>query len=132
MRLDGSGLERLLDLGSVPSLVGTGRATVLFTWTCETQWYQYHLGPTLNEALLLVPEGGALASVGPAGISRPYLQSLFGNRVYENFFRSGMSLGEAIRWAKVDSLASDPAARPVVEGWGLLGDPALRLPGGVR
>ena len=38
------------------------------------------------------------------------------------------SLGEALRRAKAETLRLDPSARGVVEGWSLLGDPALTLP----
>ena len=32
------GAERLAGLTDVPALEGTGQQTVLFSWTCETQW----------------------------------------------------------------------------------------------
>jgi hypothetical protein len=47
--------------------------------------------------------------------------------VYERLL-AGMALGEAVRQAKVELLSFDPGAAPVVDGWSLLGDPALRLP----
>jgi hypothetical protein len=31
--------------------------TVLFTWDCQSQWYLNLWGPSLNEALLLQPDG---------------------------------------------------------------------------
>jgi len=48
-------------------------------------------------------------------------------RVYHHFLVQGSTLGEAVRRAKSEVLAANPAARPVVEGWSLIGDPALRL-----
>jgi len=118
--------EALLTPHVVDSLAGSERATVLFTWACQTQWYQYHLGPSVNEALLLVPEGGALAALGPSGVTRPVLQAKFYERVYDGF-AAGLSLGEAVRRAKREALEDDPEASVVVEGWSLLGDPSLRL-----
>jgi hypothetical protein len=118
--------DGLLTVSDADGLAGSGVGTVLFTWACQVQWYQYHLGPTINEALLLVPNGGAVAALGPAGITEPELQRLLYTNVYLNL-KKGMPLGEALRKAKVKALRSGGLARPVVEGWNLLGDPALRM-----
>jgi len=116
--------EGLLTVDDVEALPANRRETILFTWTCEVQWYR--LQPGINEMLLLHPQGGALASLGPAGITEPSLQLAVYPRVYQYFF-AGETLGEAVRRAKVDALAANPTVRPVVDGWNLLGDPALRL-----
>jgi hypothetical protein len=121
--------EGLLTVDDVEALPANRRETILFTWTCEAQWYRFH--PGINETLLLHPEGGALATLGPAGITDPSLQISVYPRVYKYFF-AGATLGEAVRRAKVDALTASPATRPVVEGWNLLGDPALRLEPGPR
>jgi hypothetical protein len=118
--------DSLLNVGSATGLGGTERETVLFTWACEVQWYRFDEGPTVNEALLLVPGGGTLASVGPVGISDPLLQQGLAQRVYAHFL-SGMSLGKAMRKAKAEALEADPRMAPVVEGFCLLGDPSLKL-----
>jgi hypothetical protein len=116
----------LLRVGDVAALSGSGRETVLFTWTCEVQYYQNDGGPTVNEALLFVPQGGTFASAGPVGISDPLLQQQLSRRLYAHFL-AGETLGEAMRRAKSEALRANPAMAPVVEGFGLLGDPALRL-----
>jgi hypothetical protein len=121
--------EGLLTLADVKALPATRRETILFTWTCETQWYRLH--DTINQTLLLHPQGGALAALGPAGITDPTLQVSVYPRVYQYFF-AGYTLGEAVRRAKADALAANPATRPAVEGWNLLGDPALRLDSGTN
>jgi hypothetical protein len=118
--------EWLLGTWDVPALSGT-KPTVLFTWACQSQWYLNLWGPSLNEALLLLPEGGAVASFGPAGITTPRQQRTLSQRVYSHFLGEGMTLGEAILWAKIESLAEDPDNKAAVDGWNLLGDPALRL-----
>jgi hypothetical protein len=48
-------------------------------------------------------------------------------RVYRHFL-NGVSLGESVRRAKAEAIRADPSSRPVVEGWSLLGDPALTIP----
>jgi hypothetical protein len=82
----------------------------------------------VNEALLLVPNGGALATVGPTGISDPGLQSLLAEGVLSRL-AEGLTLGEAIRASKAEVVLRTPDARAVVEGFTLLGDPALVLGG---
>jgi hypothetical protein len=119
--------EGLLTTADVPGLASAGRETVLFTWACEAQWYQYDWGASLNEALLLAPQAGALAAVGPTGITDPVYQSALHKRLYGHFL-AGVPLGEALRRAKAEVLALGPAFAPVAEGWSLLGDPALKLP----
>jgi PAS domain-containing protein len=119
--------EGLLTSADVAALAGSNAESVLFTWACEVQWYQYDWGPTLNEALLLTPQGGALAVVGPTGITDPAYQSPFHKRMYAHFL-AGVPLGEALRRAKAEVVELSPAFEPVAEGWSLLGDPALKLP----
>ena len=109
-----------------PPALGDGPETVVFTWACESQFYTYLWGNTVNEALLLKPRGGALAAFGPAGISDVAAQALLYERLYAELPRAG-TIGEAVRRAKAAALAADPRARAVVDGWNLLGDPALRL-----
>jgi hypothetical protein len=118
--------EGLLRASDAASLEGSGVSTLLFTWACEAQWYRNDSGPSLSEALLLVPNGGAFAAVGPTGISQPRLQAVLSQAVYRHFL-AGVPLGESVRRAKVELTDLDPAAGAVVDGWSLLGDPALRL-----
>ena len=116
--------EDLLTVDDTASLAGTP-LTLVFTWACEGQFYQNVFGPSLGEALVLVPNGGARASFGPAGITDPQRQRSLYSRLYQDWIAAGLPLGEAIRRAKAEALAADPASRPVVDGWNLLGDPAL-------
>ncbi len=119
--------EGLLRVSDAAGLAGSGKHSLLLTWACESQWYQYDWGPSINEALLLVGDGGALATLGPTGISAPRLQISLAQAVYDRL-RAGLALGEAVRQAKAELLSVDPQAGPVIDGWSLLGDPALRLP----
>jgi hypothetical protein len=120
--------EALLSAADGPALQDS-RETVLLTWACQTQFYQYLWGPTVSESVLLLPRGGAVASFGPTGITTPAEQRAF----YERFYATGVmagrvTLGEAIQRAKARMLTESPSTRGVVDGWSLLGDPALRLP----
>ena len=121
----------LLNAGDAAQLEGALGGAVVMSWACEVQWFQYHLGPSVNEALLLARDGGAVAAFGPAGITDPGLQRVLAEAVYSGLVR-GLPLGEAIRRGKAEALKKDPRTAPVVAGWNLLGDPALRLPGAPR
>jgi hypothetical protein len=117
--------QGLLRNADAAALEGTGQLTVLFSWTCETQWYVNDTR-TISEELLLVPNGGTIASVGPGGISDPALQANLSRRVYD-YYLAGKTLGEAVRLGKSDALAADPKLAPVVQGFSLLGDPSIKL-----
>ncbi len=119
--------EHLLDTGMLAGLAGTQRASVVLSWACESDWYQYDLGSSLGEALLRVPQGGAVASFGPSGISEPVLQRMLYQRLYAHLL-DGARLGDAVRAAKAEAAQATPQARPVIEGFNLLGDPALAVP----
>jgi hypothetical protein len=116
--------QGLLRSADVAVLEGSNAETVFFAWTCETQWYVGERR-TLNEELLLVPNGGSVASLGPGGISDPLLQAALSRRVYA-LVLNGWTLGRAVQRAKADALAEDPRLSSVVEGFTLLGDPSLR------
>jgi hypothetical protein len=120
--------EHLLGPADMAALEDTGALTVVLAWTCNSQWFQNHLEPSLGEELVLVPGGGAAAALGPAGMTAPVIQAALYARLYPNL-AAGMTLGEAVRRAKAALVAADPAALPAAEGFNLLGDPALLLPG---
>jgi len=115
--------EGLLTVEDAASLPSTG--TVVLAWSCQTQFFQYLFGPSVNESLLLKPGGGAVAAFGPFGITDAPLQTALSARLYDELRRGRVALGEAIRRAKARAVDEDPAAAPVVEGWNLLGDPSL-------
>ncbi len=119
--------EALLQVDDMGALAGASEP-VVFTWACEAQWYTSPFGPSLGEALVLLPHGGATASFGPAGITAAELQWPLYRELYPLFFDKRLPLGEAIREAKTEALRADPGRlRGVVEGFNLLGDPALVL-----
>jgi hypothetical protein len=117
--------EQLLTIGEAEAL--TNPETVFFVWACYSQWYTWSDGPSVNEALLLNPGGGALATFGPAGITDLSEQAALYSRLYDELRDPAISLGEAIRRAKSRAILEDPRSRAAVEGWSLLGDPAIRL-----
>jgi uncharacterized repeat protein (TIGR01451 family) len=120
--------EGLLTVEDAAALPSTG--TVVLTWACQVQFFQYLFGPSVNESLMLKPGGGAVAAFGPAGITDAPLQAALYERLYDELLRGRVALGEAIRRAKARAVAEDPRSLPVVEGWNLLGDPSLVVDAG--
>lgn len=98
--------------------------TIGFQWSCFAQWYQYLFGPSLGESLLLMREGGVSASFGPSGITNPDGQAQLSNAVYDNVFTRRLPLGDAILQAK-RALPAGPESSALIDGWNLLGDPAM-------
>jgi len=120
--------EALFSADDVPDLPAAMSPMILLAWACQSQYYQNYYGPSVNEALFLAPGTGALASLGPVGISSPAHQRKIYERVYARLYAEGLSLGEIIRQAKVEALAEDPQNRDAVDGFMFFGDPSLKLP----
>ncbi len=105
----------------------TNQATLLLIWACLSSDYRYFYGPSVSEAMVLTPMGGAVASFGPTGLSLPTLQRELYLRLYPRLL-AGLPVGEAVRQAKTEMLAAFPGEREFLHGWVLLGDPDVRLP----
>jgi hypothetical protein len=101
---------------------------VLFAWACQSQWYQNYFGPTINEALFLAPRSGSLASFGPVGTTSPSHQREIYERVYQDLYTEGLSLGEIIRRAKAAAVTANPSNQDAVDGFMFFGDPSLHVP----
>ena len=101
--------EGLVSVEDAASLPSTG--TVVLTWACQAQFFQYLFGPSVNESLLLAPRGGAVAAFGPAGITDAPLQAVLYERLYDELRRGRVPLGEAIRRPRV-------ARWTPTRGWG--------------
>jgi hypothetical protein len=125
--------ESLLAVEDVAGLSGAG--SVLLTWACQVQDYQYfgdgspENSRSVNEEMLMKAEGGALASFGPAGIADAATQAAFYGQLYGTLVMKRVSLGEAVRTAKAAVLAADPEDSSVVQSFNLLGDPSVVIQG---
>src|SRR5262249_31802550 len=108
--------EHVFDAPDAASLPADRHESLLFSSTCESHNYLSALGPSVSEALLLAPRAGALAAVGPTGITDSRDQTMLMTQLYP-LLEHGVPLGEAVRRAKIRALRLDPGARPVVEGW---------------
>ncbi len=117
--------ERLFHLDDLPSLHNRRRYPVLAEMTCFTGAF-HHPEPTLDEALVTLPDAGAAAAWGPTGLGT----SLGHSRLAEGFFRAVFSdtvgtVGEATLAGKLN-LVGVSLEREMLDTYVLLGDPALR------
>jgi len=119
--------EAIFGADDAADFANTNQGTLLLTWACVSSDYRYFYGPAVSEAMVMTPAGGAVASFGPTGLSRPTLQRELHLLLYPRLLE-GLTLGEAVREAKAAFLAASPLERDFLHGWALLGDPDVRLP----
>jgi hypothetical protein len=103
------------------------RLPLVVTASCLNSLFQYPYLPSMAEALLLVPSGGAVAFVGPTALERGVLQQYLLTLFYDHLFCDGKTVAEALRDAKRDALGLGSDFLDAVRSFVLLGDPALRL-----
>ena len=119
-------LERFFHLDDLPALHNDRRWPVVIEMTCFTGAFQ-RPEPTLDEGLLTLQGGGAIATWGSTGLG----VSTGHASLDEGFFRAVFSetvntVGQAV-WAGKLSLAITGQHLDLLDTYTLLGDPALRL-----
>ncbi len=96
---------------------------LVVAWTCLAAHYAHPTQPSMAEAWLQAPQGGAVAFLGPVGETTSSQQRPFAQAFYRALSEGDQPrLGDA--W--LAALQEGPAA-DVRWGYVLLGDPALRL-----
>jgi hypothetical protein len=127
-----SGLLRSSDLSS---LTNYGRPSVVTQWGCWNTYYAKPSEDTMAHAFMLAPPAngdvtmapGAVAVVGAVGNTFAVAERQLAKIVYDYLFQPGMTLGEAVWYAKRDYAKLRPAQLDVILGWSVLSDPALRV-----
>ncbi len=119
-------VERFFHLDDVPTLRHPRRLPVLVEATCFTSAF-HRPEPTLDEAWITHPEGGAVATWGPTGLGA----SDGHRRLSDGFFRAVFSdtvatVGEATLAGKLNLMGA-PIGNDLVDTFVLLGDPALKF-----
>jgi len=119
-------VERFFHLDDLPALRHPRRLPILVEATCFTSAF-HRPEPTLDEALILHPEGGAVAAWGPTGLGA----SAGHHRLSDGFFQAVFSdtvatVGEATLAGKFNLLAT-PLWNDLADTFVLLGDPALKF-----
>jgi uncharacterized protein YoaH (UPF0181 family) len=62
------------------------------------------------------------------GTTSPAHQREIYERVYQDLYAEGVSLGETIRRAKAAAVIANPNNQDAVDGFMFFGDPSLRIP----
>jgi hypothetical protein len=112
----------------VPSLHNGPQLPVLLSMTCFTGYFHHPEYGTLDESLLRLQGGGAVATISPSGlgIATGHDQLLQG--FYDAVFTPGQSqLGEAVAAAKLNVSLQAPAYTDLIDTYHLFGDPAMAL-----
>ncbi len=119
----------LLKASDVESMNNATRLPVTVSLSCLVGLYEVPAVDSLGELLMRNASGGAVAVLGPSGLSRNAPATELGEAFYQSIFQDGEGrLGLAFlkaRRALPDSLFT----RETVAVYNLLGDPALRIAG---
>ncbi len=121
------GDEGILVLADVPTLGPDPSPPVVIAMNCLNGFFQHPLTPSLGEALVLSPDGGAIAYFGPSAITSTLAQQALAEELHARLLLfPGSRIGDAIRDART-ALTGTPGVEDVLATWLLLGDPALRV-----
>jgi hypothetical protein len=117
----------LLTVDDVPNLKNKRGGELFFGWGCQTA---YDVDPTdraLNARLLMDTGSGAILSLGSTGLDLAQPQATLAAKFYGQLFQGSgtLTIGEALRYAEVAALSSDPSTIQPVHSYEIFGDPAL-------
>ena len=121
--------QNLLTEADVGAMTNAVRPPVAVALSCLVGRYEVPTASSLGEALLRRPQGGAVAVLGPSGLSRNAPATELGEAFYRAILEEGVGrLGLAFLRAR-RSLPESLFPEDTVEVYNLLGDPALRIAG---
>jgi uncharacterized repeat protein (TIGR01451 family) len=107
----------------VVTFAGSGSTPFYVMMTCLNALFADVYGNSLAEALLLVPDGGAIAVWASTGMTDPPPQNAVNRELYRVLAANpSITIGELVARAKAGTLDRD-----VRTTWMLLGDPTLKL-----
>ena len=118
--------ERLFHLDDVASLNNGPHLPVVVELTCFTASFHDPGGPTLDEALVRRPNGGAVAVWGATGLGVATGHHNLVNGFMQSAYQQRQSLGAAALQGKL-SVAATGLNLDLIDTFMLLGDPATRL-----
>ena len=128
--IKGLAAENLLTDADVSALESTGRPGVAVALTCLAARYEVPAVHSLGEQLLRKAQGGAVAMLGPSGLSQNAPATDMGEAFYRAVFEEDVGeLGPAFLRAR-RSLPASLFTKDTIAVYNLLGDPALRLAAG--
>jgi len=123
------GAQNLLTWTNVAEMSNPERPPVVVTLTCLAARYEVPATDSLGEALLRRVGGGAVAVLGPSGLSRNAPATELGEAFYRAILLEGEGrLGLAFLKAR-RALPESLFSKETLAVYNLLGDPALRVAG---
>ncbi len=121
--------QRLLTDADIPGLHKTQRPSITVALTCLAARFEVPAVHSLGELLMQRANGGAVAVLGPSGLSQNAPAMDLGNAFYRVVFQEGAGrLGPAFLRAR-RSLPNSLFTKDTYAVYNLLGDPALRIAG---
>jgi len=117
--------SNLFNTNNAAALTNFGRPFVVVQWGC---WNTYYVDPVNNylvQSFLFSGDQGAAAVLGASTLVDADSEFLLGQLLTPRLTTPGMSLGQALRDAKLELAQAHPELVDVLLGWSLMGDPAL-------
>ncbi len=109
----------------IANLTNGAKLPVVMEMTCLTGAYQTPGLTTLDEGLVLAPNGGALAVLGASGPVIPVgNEYIAGGFIRALISQNPARLGQALEQGKLQLLADKPSDAFLVDSFNLLGDPS--------
>jgi fimbrial isopeptide formation D2 family protein len=115
----------LFNTQDAAALTNAGRPFVVVQWGC---WNTYYVDPSNNylvHKFLFSGDRGAAAVLGASTLTDSSSEALLGQLLMPRMVTPGMSMGQALRDAKLELALTHPELLDVLLGWSLMGDPAL-------
>jgi hypothetical protein len=125
--------EGLLTNSSLASLTNAGRLPFVIHMTCLVGYFHYPDYPdtdtsSLAEALVRMPEGGAIASWASSGLGLASGQDFLDRGILQAIFRDNqIHIGAAAAQAKLYLYSNTGGYRDLIDLYTLFGDPATQL-----
>lgn len=120
--------EKIFGVEDVAKLANRERLPVVFTVTCLSGFFEHPTTPSLGEALLRAPTGGAVAALVPSSAALLSDQSLLAAGLARALAATGITaprtVGEAVLQAQ-SGLTGAGGVREILLTFNLLGDPTL-------
>ena len=119
---------KLFTFNDLPLLINQNKPPLVTSFTCFTGYFDDPNVGGLNETLVVLPRGGAIAAMGSTGLGWVKGDFFLEEDFFEAVFtRKAKDIGTAVLAAKVALMADHPASRDLVNLYNLLGDPVLQL-----
>ena len=117
----------LFSAGDAAALTNHNAPILITQWGC---WNTYYVDPrydTLGHRFLLSGTNGAVLVTGSSTLTNSDSERALGELLMDRLMQSGMTVGEAMRAAKVELAREHPEMKDVLLGWTILGDPTVQL-----